>query len=411
MPSTILSDNGVSSGSAGLKTTASNDGILALQTTTAAGAATTAVTIDTLQNVGVGVTPSAWGSGQKAIQIGASGTLNGSTNASLFGVGANTFFNGTANTYINTAAASLYLQLSGAHQWYNAPSGTAGNAITFTQAMTLDASGNLGVGTTSPVSPLTAARGNVTGAGQWASSAIAVYNPTNIGSYSQIAFGYTPGTTNAAAYMGFVSTNQGSNGYGDLVFGTRAVNTDTQPTERARIDSSGNLLVGKTSAADAPVGAVVQPTGRLAGALAQSTSGFDTLTVYSTTAAAYRFYVTMDGKINCTSTTIAGISDIRFKENIRDLDTGLDAIMALKPRKFDWKEGVGKNVKDDRGFIAQEFEEVFPDLIGQWKDEPPEGEEPYKTVSPDLIPVLVKAIQELKAIVDAQAVEIAALKG
>ena len=54
MPSTILSDNGVSSGSAGLKTTASNDGILALQTSSAGGTATTAVTIDTSQNVGVG---------------------------------------------------------------------------------------------------------------------------------------------------------------------------------------------------------------------------------------------------------------------------------------------------------------------------------------------------------------------
>ena len=51
MPSTILSDNGVSSGSAGLKTTASNDGILALQTTTAGGTATTAVTINTSQAV------------------------------------------------------------------------------------------------------------------------------------------------------------------------------------------------------------------------------------------------------------------------------------------------------------------------------------------------------------------------
>jgi hypothetical protein len=56
MPSVILSDNGVSSGSAGLKTTASNDGILALQTTTAGGAATTAMTINTSQNVGIGTT-------------------------------------------------------------------------------------------------------------------------------------------------------------------------------------------------------------------------------------------------------------------------------------------------------------------------------------------------------------------
>ncbi len=51
MPSIILSDNGVSSGSAGIKTSGSNDGTLALQTTTAAGTATTAVSIDTSQNV------------------------------------------------------------------------------------------------------------------------------------------------------------------------------------------------------------------------------------------------------------------------------------------------------------------------------------------------------------------------
>jgi hypothetical protein len=249
--------------------------------------------------------------------------------------------------------------------------------------MTLDASGNLGIGTTSPAQRLDV------------SGQALVTNLYLRSDDSDVSWGAGSGSR-------------------PLIRGNATNNTlqfYTASAERARIDSSGNLLVGKTSAADGTVGAVVQPTGRLAGAMAQSTSGFDTLTVYSTTAAAYRFYVTLDGKINCTSTTIAGISDVRFKENIRDLDTGLDAIMALKPRKFDWKEGVGKNVKDDRGFIAQEFEEVFPDLIGQWKDEPPEGEEPYKTVSPDLIPVLVKAIQELKAIVDAQAVEIAALKG
>ena len=51
MPSILLSDNGVSSGSAGIKTSGSNDGTLALQTTTAAGTATTAVSIDTSQNV------------------------------------------------------------------------------------------------------------------------------------------------------------------------------------------------------------------------------------------------------------------------------------------------------------------------------------------------------------------------
>jgi hypothetical protein len=49
MPATILSDNGVTSGTSGIKTTGSNDGTLALQTTTAGGAATTALTINDTQ--------------------------------------------------------------------------------------------------------------------------------------------------------------------------------------------------------------------------------------------------------------------------------------------------------------------------------------------------------------------------
>jgi hypothetical protein len=117
----------------------------------------------------------------------------------------------------------------------------------------------------------------------------------------------------------------------------------------------------------------------------------------------------MDGKINATNTTIAAISDQRLKENIRELDDGLNTILALKPRKFDWKEGKGADTKNVRGFIAQEFETVFPDMIDEWKDPAPEGEEPYKSVRADLIPTLVKAIQELKTINDTQAETINAL--
>jgi len=55
-----------------------------------------------------------------------------------------------ANSYLTTDVATLYQQVAGAHTWYNAPSGTAGNPITFTQAMTLTPSGNLGLGTAAP---------------------------------------------------------------------------------------------------------------------------------------------------------------------------------------------------------------------------------------------------------------------
>jgi hypothetical protein len=97
-------------------------------------------------NVGIGVTPSAWNSSYKALQIGTVGGLSSVTNSML--VSANYYRSASADVYIANGFATIYQQTAGAHQWYNAPSGTAGNAITFTQAMTLDASGNLLVGTT-----------------------------------------------------------------------------------------------------------------------------------------------------------------------------------------------------------------------------------------------------------------------
>ena len=181
-------------------------------------------------------------------------------------------------------------------------------------------------------------------------------------------------------------------------------------SEKARIDSSGNLLVGTTSTAGTVVGARMFPTGLIQGTRSESTNANTQYDLYSTGAAAYRFYVGMGGTVYATSTTISAISDIRFKENVRDLDAGLAEVMALKPRKFDWKEGKGADIKNARGFIAQEFETVFPDLIDEWKDPAPEGEEPYKSVRQDLIPVLVKAIQEQQAIITQLTARITALE-
>lgn len=124
-----------------------------------------------------------------------------------------------------------------------------------------------------------------------------------------------------------------------------------------------------------------------------------------------RFAAGNGGTVYATATTISSISDQRLKENVQDLDVGLAEIMALKPRKFDWKEGQGKDIKGDRGFVAQEVERVFPELIDEWIDAAPEGEEPYKSVRQDLIPVLVKAIQEQQAMIDELKAKVAALEG
>jgi hypothetical protein len=195
-----------------------------------------------------------------------------------------------------------------------------------------------------------------------------------------------------------------------LAFATNST-VSGSPTERARITRGGDLLVGTTDSSGTSGAGFKTLSGRpvvVNAASANTTAVYD---VYSTGGSAYRFYVGMGGTIYATSTTITAISDQRLKENIQDIDVGLDKIMALKPRKFDWKEGKGKDKKGDRGWIAQEFEQVFPDMITTWKDEPPEGEEPYKAVNADLIPVLVKAIQEQQTLITSLTARVAALEG
>jgi hypothetical protein len=110
---------------------------------------------DSAGNLGLGVTPSAWGTDYKALQIAGyaafaqrpagSGDLILSWNA--FNTSGNT--SGSGYVYKNTGDVASSYEQNGAHRWYVAPSGTAGNAISFTQAMTLDASGNLLVGVSS----------------------------------------------------------------------------------------------------------------------------------------------------------------------------------------------------------------------------------------------------------------------
>jgi hypothetical protein len=105
---------------------------------------------DASGNLGLGVTPSAWVSTYKAIQVNSYASFAGNSDDLLTAVG-NNFYNDGVAKYIGTGQAALYTQYQGQHRWNTAPSGTAGNAISFTQAMTLDASGNLLVGNTSSV--------------------------------------------------------------------------------------------------------------------------------------------------------------------------------------------------------------------------------------------------------------------
>ena len=179
-------------------------------------------------------------------------------------------------------------------------------------------------------------------------------------------------------------------------------------TERMRITSGGEVLINRTSSLSSSY--KLQVSGINGGILTNATgagdanffSSSDTIGYhfYCDRGSAARFYVIGTGEIYSTSTSITAISDIRHKENIRPLETGLAEILQLKPSRFDWKEGKGTGKKNVAGFIAQDIEEVLPDLVDEWKEQM-DAEDSFKSIRMgDLIPTLVKAIQELKAEID-----------
>ena len=216
----------------------------------------------------------------------------------------------------------------------------------------------------------------------------------------------------------FIVGNSAGGGNNKILYGTGAnpMIFYTNATEAMRIDATQNLLVGANASGVSNGGMQLLPAGNGASIPLIASSGNSasdsavTMAVYSTSASQYQFYVGYAGTVFARSVVISALSDERLKENIVDLDVGLDKIMALKPRKFDWKEGQGTNKKNVRGFIAQELEEVFPDLIDEWRDPAPEGEEPYRSVRQDLMPVLVKAMQEQQALITSLTARIEALE-
>jgi hypothetical protein len=123
-----------------------------------------------------------------------------------------------------------------------------------------------------------------------------------------------------------------------------------------------------------------------------------------------RMQIDGSGNIGAPSgTNIYNASDLRLKRNISTINDGLNKIMELNPVKFNWIENyvVSEENKDMLGFIAQEIQEVIPEAVESFAN----GntitigetliENPLRVNEKFIIPVLVKAIQELKAEIDA----------
>ena len=168
-------------------------------------------------NLGLGVTPSAWSSSYKALQVSGFG-LMADPNGNTYQL-ANAYFDG-AYRYFNSSHALKYEMTLGSYTWSIAPSGTAGNAISWTQAMAIDASGNLLVGTSSAGAN---EKFNVTGS--VANNIVRVIN------------------TNAAPYGIFLSYSQNITGTGNEFIDCRT-NASTQVF---RVMANGNVANANNS--------------------------------------------------------------------------------------------------------------------------------------------------------------------
>jgi hypothetical protein len=145
----------------------------------------------------------------------------------------------------NVARTAMRFDTSGHIQFYNAPQqATAVNSVVaMTERMRIDSSGNVGIGSTSPASKLEIYS---TATFNARTSGINIHRPGSYGQYASIAF------NSASTFFSSTYNGAGAGSYGD--FKWQAYDTTSTPVERMRIDSSGNLLVGKTSANTATEG-------------------------------------------------------------------------------------------------------------------------------------------------------------
>ena len=369
------------------------------------------VIVDTSGNLGLGVTPSAWQSTRKAYQVGVSSlsTINNNTF-----VGTNFYSDGTSK-YIGTGVALLYGQeSSGAHTWYNSASGTAGNAITFTQAMTLDASGNLGLGTTS--SPW---QGNFRAMELGAAgSGIS----TNASGKTILAANYYFSLGDKFAATGFSTIYQQDSGnhYWGASTASGTAGGAITFTSGMYLNASSRLLLAATafptgtSASFTSGGGDVYLNGNLYLGNTTGTAG-QTPRIDGFSNQLYCIWSNSSGVdqgglyLSYGGTSWTAVSDERQKDIIEPITDAANKVMSLRAV-------IGKYKNDDentrRSFlIAQDVQAVLPEAVTSSKTPRSEDETEYLGIQyTDVIPLLVAAIKEQQAMIDELKTKVAALE-
>lgn len=148
--------------------------------------------------------------------------------------------------------------------------------------------------------------------------------------------------------------------------GTSQLAMLTAGSERARVDASGNLLVGKTSASLATVGFEIQQSGVIVGTRSAGRCGLFNRTVDDGTILDFMQNDSIEGSISISGSTTAynTTSDYRKKENVTDLTGATERIKQIPVRRFNF---IGKDATVD-GFLAHEVQAVVPEAVQGEKD-------------------------------------------